>query len=338
MPTADLPLHPPVEPFDRRRLRVDSRHVLWLEQYGREDGVPAVFLHGGPGSGCQRMHARQFDPAVFRAVLFDQRGAGLSEPRLSLVDNTTPHLVEDMERIRRALAIDRWLVVGGSWGATLALAYAGRYPERVSGLVLRAVFLGTQEEARWAFEGAARTFRPDLWRRFAGLLPEAERADVIAAYGRRLEDPDPAVHVPAARAWGAYEQALSELRPAAAALPVSLDDPGRGATAPRTPYVEWHYIKNACFLEPGELIAGAARLRAVPGVIVQGRYDLLCPPRAAAAVAGAWGNADLRIVAEAGHAASEAPLRAALVGAIAEMGARLAAAPAGGRNGERVGA
>ena len=195
-PPGKAPGYPAAEPFDRRRLRVDSRHVLYLEQFGRRDGVPAVFLHGGPGSGCQRAHARQFDPAVFRAVLFDQRGAGLSEPARSLVDNTTQHLVEDIERIRRALEIERWMVVGGSWGSTLALAYAQRYPRRVNGLVLRAVFLGTPEEVRWAFRDAARTFRPELWRRFVDLLPEAERADPVAAYGRRLESPDAAVHVP----------------------------------------------------------------------------------------------------------------------------------------------
>ena len=327
-PPADAPLHRAVEPFDRRRLAVDSRHTLYLEQFGRRDGVPAVFLHGGPGSGCQRMHARQFDPAVFRAVLFDQRGAGRSEPAGCLIDNTTWHLVEDMERVRRALEIDRWLVVGGSWGSTLALAYAERYPERALGLVLRAVFLGTAEEARWAFRDAARLFRPELWRRFTALLPEAERHDPVASWGRRLEHPDPAVHVPAARAWGAYEQALSELRPGPAALPDSLDAPrAAAAAAPRTPYVEWHYVRRDCFLAPGQLLAGAGRLAGIPGIIAQGRYDLLCPPRAAAALAAAWSGADLRIVAGAGHAASEPPLRAALIAAIDEMGARLARRP-----------
>lgn len=332
---ADRPLHPAAEPFDRRRLTVDSRHTLYLEQFGRRDGVPAAFLHGGPGSGCQRGHARLFDPRVFRAVLFDQRGAGLSAPARCLVDNTTWRLVEDMERIRRTLGVERWMVVGGSWGSTLALAYAERHPERVTGLVLRAVFLGTAEEARWAFGGAARTFRPELWRRFAALLPEAERADPVAAYGRRLEHPDPRVHVPAARAWGAYEQALSELRPAPAALPDSLEggagiDPDR---APRTPYVEWHYVRNDCFLEPGQLLRDAGRLAGIPGIVVQGRYDLLCPPRAAADLAEAWADAELRIVPGAGHAASEPPLRAALVAAIDEMGARLSAP--GGRAARR---
>ena len=176
-------LYPAVKPFDTRRLPVSDGHTLHVEQYGTPDGLPALFLHGGPGSGCQPGHARQFDPARFRAVLVDQRGAGRSTPRLGLDANSTPHLVADLEALRGALGIDRWLVVGGSWGSTLALAYAQAHPERVLGLVLRAVFLGTRAETRWAFVDAARTFRPDLWDRFTGLLPEAERADPHAAAG-----------------------------------------------------------------------------------------------------------------------------------------------------------
>jgi len=325
MRQGDDPLYPAAEPFDRRDLAVDARHTLHIEQFGRADGLPAVFLHGGPGSGCQRAHARMFDPARFRAVLFDQRGAGLSTPRLCLIDNTTPHLVADMDRIRAALGIESWLVVGGSWGSTLALAYAEAHPERVLGLVLRAVFLGTREEAHWAFAGAARTFRPELWRRFVDLLPESERGDPIAAYGARLESPDAAVHAPAARAWGAYEQALSELEPAnPPSLPASLDERAAGAPVPRTPYVEWHYIRHDCFLAPDQLVRDASRLAPIPGIIVQGRYDLLCPPAAAARLAAAWGNASLRVVADAGHSASEPGLRDGLVAALDEFARRLA--------------
>jgi proline iminopeptidase len=322
------PLHVAVEPFDRRRIAVDDRHTLYLEQFGRPDGLPAVFLHGGPGSGCQRAQARLFDPRVYRAVLFDQRGAGLSRPRLCLVDNTTWHLVEDMERIRRALGIERWIVVGGSWGSTLALAYAETHPGRVLGLVLRAVFLGTVEEARWAFAGAAPTFYPELWRRFVELLPEGERDDPIAAYGARLENPDPRIHVPAARAWRAYEHMLSELQPAHAALPDSLSDPHAAAAkdVPRTPYVEWHYISRGCFLEPDQLVRDAGRLAGVPGIIVQGRYDLLCPPAGAARLAAAWGNAELWLVEGIGHSVSETGLRARLVAAIDELGRRVSPA------------
>ena len=257
-PPGKAPGYPAAEPFDRRRLRVDSRHVLYLEQFGRRDGVPAVFLHGGPGSGCQRAHARQFDPAVFRAVLFDQRGAGLSEPARSLVDNTTQHLVEDIERIRRALEIERWMVVGGSWGSTLALAYAQRYPRRgerpgVAGGVPRHAGRGALGLSR---RGA--DLRPELWRRFVDLLPEAERADPVAAYGRRLESPDAAVHVPAARAWGAYEQALSELRPGPARYPSR--SPRRAGPPTRRGRLMWNGITSPGLL-PGARPAARRRRR-----------------------------------------------------------------------------
>ena len=320
-------LHPAVEPFDRRKIAVDSHHTLYLEQFGRADGVAALFLHGGPGSGCQRAHARLFDPTRFRAVLFDQRGAGLSTPKLSLTDNTTWHLVDDIERIRNELEIDAWMVVGGSWGSTLALAYAERYPERVLGMVMRAVFLGTKQEVEWAFTGAAQTFRPELWEKFLSLLPEDERAQPVAAYGARLTDPDARIHVPAARVWGAYEQALSELRSPDPTFPDSLFDEEAGSAnrVPNTPYVEWHYVSQDCFLEPDQLVRDGGRLKDIPGIITQGRYDLLCPPANAARLVRAWGNCDLRIVADAGHAASEPGMRTALVAAIDEMGKQIAA-------------
>lgn len=319
-------LHPAVEPFDQRKIAVDSHHTLHLEQFGRTDGLPAIFLHGGPGSGCQRAHARLFDPTRFRSVLFDQRGAGLSTPKLSLTDNTTWHLVADMERIRTELGIDAWMVVGGSWGSTLALAYAERYPERVLGLVMRAVFLGTKQEVEWAFTDAARTFRPDLWERYIALLPEAERAAPMAAYGARLENPDPRIHVPAARVWGAYEQALSEINPPNPTFPDTLFDEKAGSAerVPNTPYVEWHYVSQECFFEPDQLVRDAGRLKSIPGIITQGRYDLLCPPANAARLVRAWGNCDLRIVPGAGHSASEPGMRNALVAAVDEMGRRIA--------------
>jgi proline iminopeptidase len=327
MLTKSEDLHPAVEPFDKRKIAVDAHHTLYLEQFGTEDGLPAVFLHGGPGSGCQRAHARLFDPKRFRAVLFDQRGAGLSTPKLSLTDNTTWHLVADMERIRSELGIEAWMIVGGSWGSTLALAYAERHPERVLGLVMRAVFLGTPGEVEWAFTGAARTFRPDLWDQFLSLLPEEERDDPVAAYGARLENPDPAIHVPASRVWGAYEQALSELKPAMPSFPESLHDPKASSAerVPNTPYVEWHYVSQDCFLEPDQLVRDAGRLKEIPGIITQGRYDLLCPPANAARLVRAWGNCDLRIVPDAGHSASEPGTRTALVAAVNEMGERIAA-------------
>ncbi len=309
-------LFPLASSFDSRRIDVGDGHILYLEQFGVPDGTPAVFLHGGPGSGCQRDHARLFDPRRFRVILFDQRGAGRSTPKRGLAANTTWHLVADLEAIRQALAIDRWLVVGGSWGSTLGLAYAESHPERVLGLVLRAVFLGTRTGSEWAFVGAAQTFYPSLWRKFVDLLPEAERADPVAAYGARLEHSDPAVHEMAARTWGAYERALSVLKPDNTALPAALDPTSATGPVPNTPYLEWHYMHNDWFMQPDQLHANAWKLEGIPGTIVQGRYDLLCPPRGAVRLAQAWPDAVLHIVPGAGHSASEPGIAAGLVAAI----------------------
>ena len=309
-----------IEPFDVRRLDVGDGHVLYVEQIGAPAGRAVVFLHGGPGSGCQPAQRALFDPARDRAVLFDQRGAGRSTPRGGLAHNTTPHLVADLEAIREALGIERWAVVGGSWGATLALAYAQAHPRRVAGIVLRATFLGTAEEIRWAFMDGPQTLRPDLWAALAARLPPGERRDPFAALGRRLRDPDPAVHVPAACVWGDFERTMSELRPAA---PVpsfpALEGPMPDRPVPATPYVEHHYFRNGCFLRQGQLLAETHRLHGVPGVLVQGRYDLLCPPATAHAVAAAWRGARLRIVEGAGHASGEPGIHEALVAAIGEV-------------------
>ncbi|MGB8274898.1 MAG: prolyl aminopeptidase [Alphaproteobacteria bacterium] len=317
------PLHPPAQPFDVRTLAVGDGHELYVEQVGTPSGVPAVFLHGGPGSGAYADQRRYFDPAHFRAVLFDQRGAGRSRPKRGLAANTTAHLVADMEHIRETLGISRWMLVGGSWGATLGLAYAEAHPERVSGLVLRSVFLGTREEFLWAFRDAARTIRPELWRAFAQPLPEAERADPIAAWGRRLGDPNPSVHSPAAWMWHDYERALSELMPHGLTASGGLRVAGvRTGALPNTPFMEWHYLSHDCFLAPGQLLGDAKRLSGIPGILVQGRYDLLCPPATSHDLAEAWGAAQVRIVPGAGHAVSERGVVDAYVAAITEMGER----------------
>ena len=316
---------PAVTPFDTRMLQVGDGHRLYVEQVGDPAGTPALFLHGGPGSGCQPFHRGLFDPAQFRAILFDQRGAGRSRPKGGLAANTTRHLVADMERIRRALGIERWMLVGGSWGSLLAVAYAEVHRDRVSGLVLRGVFLGSAQEIDWAFTRGPRTLFPELWRAFADLLPKAERGDPIAAYGARLTNPDPAVHVPAARAWQRFERALSVLRPNGALLPTSLEEARRApGIAPTTPYMEWHYISQDCFLEAGELLDGVERLAGLPGIIVQGRYDLLCPPVTADALAARWPDCDLRLVEGAGHDLSEPGVRPAIIAAIDEMAGRTA--------------
>ena len=279
-------------------LDVGDGHAIHVATTGAAGGIPAVYLHGGPGSGCQPGHRRLFDPARLRAVFIDQRGAGRSRPHGRRVANTTAHLVADMERVRDHLDIDRWLVVGGSWGATLALAYAQTHPERVTGLVLRATFLGTRAEIDRAFGATLAQFYPALQADFLGLLPEAERDRPLDAYWRRILDPDPQVHTPAALAWHATERILSEIAPSADRLPEPGPPPAR---LPATPFMEAHYFSHGCFLPDDALMAGAERLSGIPGVLVQGRYDLLCPPLTAAALAARWPAAQLRVVPGAGH-------------------------------------
>lgn len=308
-----------LRPFDARMLTVGDGHWLYVEEVGTRGGVPAIFLHGGPGSGAQHMHRRLFDPERMHALLFDQRGAGRSHPYLSLEGNTTQRLVADIEALRAHFGIERWMVVGGSWGSTLAIAYAETFPERVTAMVLRAIFLGTDAEVRWAFVDGPKLFRPELYGDFIGLLPEDERGDPLAAYLRRLADPDPAVQVPAAHAWAAYERALSELVPAQTRLSPPV---GRSERPPPTAIIEGHYIRNHFFLEPGELLSRAHRLRGIPGVIVQGRYDLLCPPRAAYEISAAWETCRLQLVDKAGHAMTEPGVSDALAAAVSEFARR----------------
>jgi proline iminopeptidase len=291
-------------------LSVGDGHWLYVEEVGRPDGIPVIFLHGGPGSGCQHAHRSLFDPERFHAILFDQRGAGRSHPYLSRDANTTQHLVADIERIREHFQIDKWLVVGGSWGSTLALAYAEAHPERVAAVVLRAIFLGTRDEVEWAFVGGPQRFRPELYDAFLNFLPPSERRSPIASYCARLLSPDPSVQAPAAHVWNAYERALSELAPGNAKLPVAFD---AGARLPPTPVMEAHYIANDFFLPPGALLDRAHRLNGIPGHIVQGRYDMICPPRTAHRLQRAWPGATLRMVTQAGHALSEPGISSELV-------------------------
>jgi proline iminopeptidase len=309
------PLPESIRPFDARMLDVGDGHWIYVEEVGKKGGRPVVFLHGGPGSGSQHMHRTLFDPTRDHVFLLDQRGAGRSHPYLSLLANTTGHLVGDLEVIRQHFGIGKWLVVGGSWGSTLALAYAQKHPDRVSGLVLRAIFLGTGPEVEWAFIDGPRTFRPELFAAFRDLLPATERDDPLAAYLSRLNDPDPAIHVPAAHIWFAYERALSELAPPNVRISGSVPD---GARMPPTPIVEAHYIRHDFFLWPGQLLANTDRLKGIPGRIVQGRYDLLCPPQNAYALAAAWPDARLEIIDNAGHATTEPGIMEAMRRAIAD--------------------
>ena len=304
-------LYPEIEPYETGRLEIDGLHTLYWEQCGDPAGVPVVFLHGGPGAGATATHRRFFDPKHYRVVIFDQRGAGRSSPAGELADNTTGHLVADIEAVRRHLDIDRWFVFGGSWGASLALAYAEAQPERCRGLVLRGVFLCRAAEIEWFMTGMRRIF-PEVWRDFAEHLPEAERGDLLANYYRRLTDEDAKVHQAAAQAWSRYEGACSTLAPnPEIASPFS--EPKAALSLAR---IEAHYFINRCFIEEGALLAHAGRLDGVPGVIVHGRYDVVCPVVAADDLAAAWPGVELNVVPDAGHSAMEPGVRAKLIDAM----------------------
>jgi proline iminopeptidase len=303
-------LYPPIEPYSHGSLALDALHAMYWETSGNPAGIPVVFLHGGPGGGSSPRHRRFFDPAAYRIVVYDQRGAGRSTPLGELRDNTTPHLVADLEALRRHLGIERWLVFGGSWGSTLALAYAEAHPERCLGLVLRGIFLCRPSEIDWFLYGLRSVF-PEPWERFAGHLPEHERGDLLRNYHRRLADPDPLVHVPAARAWSVYEGSCSTLLPS----PETVEHFGSDAVALGLARIEAHYFVNDSFLPPDALLAGVGRIRHLPCTIVQGRYDVVCPIVTAHELARAWPEADYRIVDDAGHSAWEPGITAALVDA-----------------------
>nr|WP_316976199.1 prolyl aminopeptidase [Shumkonia mesophila] len=293
----------------------DGGHRLYWEQSGRPDGMPAIFLHGGTGAGSAPVHRQFFDPGHYRIVLFDQRGAGRSTPAAGIEANTTWHLVDDMEALRRHLGIERWLVFGGSWGATLALAYGIRHPERCAGFVLRGVFLGRDEEVEWFLHGMGRFF-PEAGRAFAEFLPAAERGDLLGAYHARLTDPDPDRHQPAALAWAAYETACSTLLPApAGGVPLALS----GAAALSLARLSAHYFRHRLFLAASPLLENLAAIRHLPGIIVQGRYDVVCPIATAEALHRAWPGSELVVVPDAGHSAFEPGIRAALVAATERM-------------------
>jgi len=303
-------LYPDIEPFQSGQLPVDALHMMYWEQSGNPSGVPVLFLHGGPGAGASAGHRRFFDPSFYRIVIYDQRGAGRSTPHGSLIDNTTPHLIADIERLRCHLRIDRWLVFGGSWGATLGLAYAEADPERCLGLVLRGVFLCRDQEIDWFLYGLRQIF-PDAWRNFVEPIPEAERTDLLVAYSDRLNHPDPAVHLPAARAWSVYEGACSTLLPSPDTLAYFSGD----HVALGLARIEAHFFRHRAFLADNALLANIGLLRSVPGVIVQGRYDMICPIVSADELHRAWPEAAYVVVGDAGHSAWEPGIRAQLVAA-----------------------
>ncbi len=307
-PRAPL-LYPPIEPYRHGFLEVTGGHRIYWEQCGNPSGRPALFVHGGPGGGCTAANRRWFDPRRYCLVLFDQRGCGRSRPSACIAANTTAHLIDDIERLRCFLAIDNWLLFGGSWGATLALAYAQAHPERASALVLRSVFTARRTELRWLYQDGASRLFPEAWARFLAPIATAERQDLVAAYHARLNCGDPAIEAAAARAWCGWEDEIMTLLPEPPSLP--RDDPALLALA----RVEAHYMRHRGFLGEGQLLADAARLRDIPGVIVQGRYDAVTPPTTAWELHQAWPRAELRLVPDAGHASSEPGNQRALIAA-----------------------
>jgi proline iminopeptidase len=307
-PATEQILFPSIEPYRTGMLAVDDIHTLYWEECGNPNGVPVLFLHGGPGSGLTPRHRRFFDPAYYRIVLFDQRGAGKSTPLGEYRNNTTQLLIDDIERIRQMLGIDQWLVFGGSWGSTLALTYGQAHPEYCTGFVLRGIFLCTPAEIDWFLNGI-KWFYPEVHAQFVEQIPEQERGDVLHAYAKRLFSDDPAVYLPAARTWSRYEGSSLFLRPD----PEAVEDFSSEAVSLGLARLEAHYFLNDGFLNDDQLVRNVDRIRHLPAVIVQGRYDMVCPPLSAYRLHQAWPQAKLHMIADAGHAATEPGTAAALV-------------------------
>jgi proline iminopeptidase len=303
-------LYPEIEPYDQGMLAVSDLHTLYYEQVGNPEGKPVVFLHGGPGGGCLANHRQYFDPQRWRVVLFDQRGCGRSRPFAELRHNTTWDLVADIERLRQHLGIEAWVVFGGSWGSTLALAYSQTHPQACRGLILRGIFMLRQQEIRWFYQEGASHLFPDAWQGYLEPIPVEERHDLVTAYYRRLTSPDPEVRRRAARAWSIWEAATSKL----------LIDPGLMAAFGEDQFadafarIECHYFINKGFLDQDDqLLANVERIRQIPAVIVQGRYDVVCPMRSAWDLHQVWPEANLIVIPDAGHSMSEPGIQKALI-------------------------
>jgi len=314
-PPEPHPAYPPIEPYDSGFLNVGSDHRVYWEACGNPRGKPALFVHGGPGGGCSPLHRRLFDPDRYRVILFDQRGCGRSQPHASLIANTTALLISDMEALRKALGVGRWLILGGSWGSTLALLYAMAHPRNVRGLILRGVFTARKSELEWLYrDGASRLF-PEAWKQFVAPIPQRERRDLVAAYYARLTCGDPVGEAKTARDWCAWEDTLTTLRP----QPPETPNRATAASWLARARLETHYFANNSFLEEGQILAGAGLLQDVPGIIVQGRWDAVTPPVTACAVHEAWRTSKLWIIPDAGHATTEPGIQGALVAATDEF-------------------
>lgn len=314
-----LTLYPELEPNARHRIAVDPPHELYVEESGNPEGIPVLVVHGGPGGGCEDYHRRFFDAERYRIILLDQRGAGRSRPLAELEGNTTQALVADMEVVRHFLGIDQWLLFGGSWGSTLSLVYAQTHPERVSGLVLRGIFLCRPEDIQWFYQcGASRIF-PDYWQDFLAQIPEDERYDLVSAYYRKLTSTNELEQIQAAKAWSIWEGRCATLHP----NPRVVEHFGHPHVAIALARIECHYFMNRTFLEPDQIIRNAEKLRDIPGIIVHGRYDMVCPLDNALALSQAWPEAELRIIRDAGHSACEPAIIDALMRGVDEIAERL---------------
>lgn len=312
-------LFPEIRPNREFCLQTDPPHEIYVEECGNDTGLPVVFLHGGPGGGCEPVHRRFFDPEIYRIVLLDQRGCGRSRPHAELEGNDSPSLVSDLERVREELEIEQWVLFGGSWGSTLALLYAERFPDRVLGLVLRGIFLGRRQDIRWFYQSGANMIFPDYWAEFEGMIPEHERADMVAAYYRRLTGDDEIARMAAAKAWAAWEGRCATLYPNKSAR-ASFGDPHVALALAR---IESHYFFHDMFLEPNQVLRDSHRLRRIPGTIVHGRYDMVCPVENALSLHRLWPGSELALVPAAGHAASEPGIQDALVKATTDMAREL---------------
>jgi proline iminopeptidase len=302
-------LYPNIKTYATHNVAVDAPHVLYVEESGDPQGIPVLFVHGGPGAGCSPFHRCFFDPEKYRIILFDQRGSGHSTPHASLEANTTQHLVADMERIREHLGIKKWLLFGGSWGSTLSLVYAEAHPERVLGLVLRGIFLCRPQEIQWFYQQGASHIFPDYWQDYLKPIPEQERDDMVAAYYVRLTSENELARMAAAKAWSKWEGRTSTLHPSKTVVD-HFSDPYTALSLAR---IECHYFIHNSFLEPDQILRDAHRLADVPGVIVQGRYDVVCPMQSAWQLSQAWPQAELQVVPDAGHSALEPGIIDALV-------------------------
>ena len=312
-------LYPPIKANRSFTLKVDAIHEIYVEESGNPQGLPVLFVHGGPGAGCEDKHRSYFDPNLYRIVLFDQRGAGRSRPHAELQANTTMDLVADMERIRTELGIDKWVLFGGSWGSTLSLVYAETHPQRVLGLVLRGIFLCRPQEIHWFYQEGANRLFPDYWRDFVAPIPEAERHDLLHAHHRRLTGGDEVARMRSAEAWSVWEGRTATLTPKKEVVDF-FSDPRVALSLAR---IEAHYFVNHIFLKPNQILRDVHKLANIPGVIVHGRYDVVCPIENAWDLHQAWPEARLEIIPDAGHSASEPGIVNALVQATIDMHRRV---------------